>query len=744
MNPPPARGGAATPTVSAGTSAGRLAGASAGPLAAAWGTSASPAGLTDLLARGLTRLRVRPRGDAAWLGVSDAALTGLAAQARKERGTAWPQPLVSHYARYFRDGNRTAYEELVAARQQRLTRAVVMALVAGRGPGNTGTEVDSETYAGNDAGSPAWLDEVIDGVYLLCEQSSWSWAAHDDVFSRSGEVMPDKSRPYLDLGAGEVAAQLAWTDRVLGEALDARAPGLRRRIRQETIERAITPFLERLDWHWLGLDGDVHNWNPWIHTNLIAAALFLVDDPQLQGRTVARCIEGLDRFLASIPADGAIDEGFAYWWNGAGRALEGLALLEEATGGELGAGLPVVRQLVAFPHRMHVGSTWFLNVADGPARAASGLPWDMLHRWAVRLDDRVAAQHAAAFVSGQPEATAGLGRVLHALLGGAERGVEPSGVDRSDTEQGDMERSDTEQAGGQFPPLVPFTYLPSVQIMLAREAAGSAQGLLLAAKGGHNGEHHNHRDVGSVVVAVDGVPLLVDAGQPTYTAKTFSPDRYDIRAMQSAWHSVPAPFGLEQGAGKEFAADVLLAPTPEDPTLQLALGAAYGLRPEQWIRTSTLDRETRQVVVADRWDVQVLSESTVSPETAVSPQTAGPDVDITYLAAGTVHLGKDGSATILPHGIPTADTQFSGQGQGQGQGHGRGAVLRWEPAAAVVLVDEWPLDDPLLSEVWGARLTRLRFRLPGEPMPEKRLPGEPIPKELRAAGAFTLTVKATS
>lgn len=701
MNAPPAQGGAATPTVGAATPT-----VSAGPLAGAWGTSASPSGLTDLLARGLPRLRVRPRGDAAWLGVSDAALTGLAAQARKERGTAWPQPLVSHYARYFRDGNRTAYEGLVAARQQRLTRAVVMALVAGRGPGNSDAEVDSETNAGSDAEPHAWLDEVIDGVYLLCEQSSWSWAAHDDVFSRSGEVVPDMSRPYLDLGAGEVAAQLAWTDHVLGEALDARAPGLRSRIRQETNERAITPFLERLDWHWLGLDGDVHNWNPWIHTNLIAAALFLVDDPQLQARTVARCIEGLDRFLASIPADGAIDEGFAYWWNGAGRALEGLALLEEATGGELDAGLPVVRQLVAFPHRMHVGSTWFLNVADGPARAASGLPWDMLHRWAVRLDDRDAAQHAAAFVSGQPEATAGLGRVLHALLGGAEQG-------------------DADEGGGQSPPLVPFTYLPSVQIMLAREAAGTAQGLLLAAKGGHNGEHHNHRDVGSVVVAVDGVPLLVDAGQPTYTAKTFSPDRYEIRAMQSAWHSVPAPFGLEQGTGKDFAADVLHAPTPQEPTLRLALGAAYGLRPEQWVRTSSLDREGRQVVVADRWDVQVLPENPVLPDSTVSPERAGPDVDITYLAAGTVRLGEEGSATILPNGIPTAAIPFGA--------YGRGAVLRWEPAAAVVLVDEWPLDDPLLSDVWGARLTRLRFHLPEKRLPEKH----------RAAGAFTLTVEAT-
>ena len=699
MNAPPA-GGTSAPVPSAPAQA-------AGPLARAWGTGASSSGLEERLASGLSGLRVRPVGDAAWLGVSEAASAGLAAQARTDRGSSWPQPLVSHYARYFRDGNRTAYEGLVGERQQRLSRAVVMAVLSGRDGGMAAGRQAGSVTAG--AESPGWLDEVIDGVYLLCEQSSWSWAAHDDVFSRNGEVVPDRSRPYLDLGAGEVAAQLAWTDYVLGDSLDTRAPGLRRRIRQETAERVIGPFLERLDWHWLGLDGDVHNWNPWIHTNLIAAALFLVDSPQLKAATVARCIEGLDRFLASIPADGAIDEGFAYWWNGAGRALEGLALLEEATGGALDADLPVVRQLVSFPHRMHLGGSWFLNVADGPARAAGGLPWDMLYRWAVRLDDRDAARHAAAFVPERPDATAGLGRVLHALLGGQEQG----GADKS---------------GGNAP-LVPFTYLASVQIMVARETAGTAKGLLLAAKGGHNGEHHNHRDVGSVVVAVDGVPLLVDAGQPTYTAKTFGPDRYDIRAMQSAWHSVPAPFGLEQGTGRDFAAEVLQAPTADDPTLRLALGAAYGLRTEQWIRTSSLDRKAGQVVVTDRWDL---------PD---SPDKATPDVDITYLAAGTVRLGSDGSATVLPTGIPSADVPFADV---PSDGRGRGAVLRWEPAAAVVLVDEWPLDDPLLSEVWGARLTRLRFRLPQQLLPQEPVPEKPVPGKYSAPGAFTLTVEATS
>ncbi len=69
-------------------------------------------------------------------------------------------------------------------------------------------------------------------------------------------------------------------------------------------------------------------------------------------------------------------------------------------------------------------------------------------------------------------------------------------------------------------------WFPSTQVLLARPAAGSAAGLTLAVKGGHNGEHHNHNDVGSVVVALGGVPVLVDAGRPTYTAQTFGPDRY--------------------------------------------------------------------------------------------------------------------------------------------------------------------------------------------------------------------------
>lgn len=674
-----------------------------GPLAAAWRGETGEDALLRTLAGGRERLTIHQAAMRdGWSAVGAAQVAALASEAEAERGMPWPQPLLSHYARYFRDGNRTAYEGLVAARQQRLSRAVVMACLS--------QAQEHVRKPGGEPGSSAlrqeWLDEVIDGAYLLCEQSSWCWAAHEDAYSRRGDVVPDRSAPYLDLGAGEVAAQLAWLDLVLGEQLDQRAPGLRRRIREEVLDRVVRPFLDRGDWHWLGLDGDVHNWNPWIHSNVIAAAVVLVDDPGLQAQTVALAIEGLDRFFASIPADGAIDEGFAYWWNGAGRALEALALLEEATAGTLHADIPVVRELLAFPHRMHLGHRWYLNVADGPARAWTGLPWDLVRRWGERLGDRDAAQHAVAFQAASPRVENGLGRTLRALLdrpggGKAEQRHRPHGQD----------------AAPLTPPLTGFSYLASVQIMVARQNPGRTDGLALAAKGGHNGEHHNHRDVGSVVVAVDGVPLLADAGQPTYTAQTFGPDRYGIRAMQSAWHSVPAPFGLEQGTGREFAAAVEHVPTPEDPRLVLGLGEAYGLGPaSSWIRSASLERTAEpeagqrggkaRVLIEDRWNLG-------APVGAAS-QAGTPDVDIHYLLAGTVDVNSEGTATVRPEGIP--DTAG-----------GRGALLRWNPADAVVHADEWPLDDPLLGDVWGRKLTRLRFRMP---------------QTVRAAGAFTLTVEA--
>jgi len=613
----------------------------AGPLAAAW-PQLGPGRTAALLAPPDACLPVPPAGDRRVWGRPDGpTIRDLSRRAGADLGAPWPVPLVSGYARYFRDGDRDGYEQVVFARQHRLSRAVVLAA----------TTLD-----------PAWLDEVADGVTLLCEQSSWCWPAHDDTRRRHGAIVPTVTDPFLDLGAGEVAGQLAWLDHLLGDQLDAYVPGLRARIRYEVDRRVLTPFAKRRDWHWLGLDGDVHNWNPWIHGNVLVAALRLADgadDARRRAGLVDLVVEGLDRYVASLPADGAIDEGYSYWWNGACRLLEALDLLDHATGGTLGGvDAAALRETVAFPHRVHLGGAWYLNHADGPARPSPYQPWDALHRAARRFGDREAQAHAAAHR--RPDGPAGheaqgLGRLLRALTDPLWLAAAPAAS-----------------------PLPRDVWFASTQVLLARRAGGTADGLTLAVKGGHNGEHHNHDDVGSVVVALGGVPVLVDAGRPTYTAQTFGPDRYGIWTMQSSWHNAPEIRGSAQGHGKGFAArDVSAVRDDAGSRLNLDLAAAYPRDDvRHWRRTAALDRATGRVTVRDSW--------------SLADAESEPPSRIHLVVAGVVRLGE-GYADVAAL-------------------EGAGSVrLRWQPAAAPCTATVRELDDPMLREVWGQRLTRLEL-----------------------------------
>jgi hypothetical protein len=610
-----------------------------GPLRALWGWGLTPEALEPCLAHAAPRLGVPDAADRAfWAAADPATIAAIAAVAEAERGEPWPQPLLSQFAAFFRDGDRTRYEAQVRARAERLTRAVIMAAATG---------------------ATEWVDEAADGVLLACEQSGWSWAAHDDVFQVHGEVVPREASPYLDLGAGELAAQLAWADHVLGAAFELRVPGLRARVRHEVRRRVFAPFLARRDWHWLGLDGHVHNWNPWIHGNVITAAVLLAGDAAEQAQLVARALDGIDRYAASLPPDGAPDEGFAYWWNGACRAIEALELVRRATGGALdAAAVPALAATVSFPHRLHLGGDWYLNVADGPARARGGEPWHMPFAWARRVSDADAARHALAQRRpGGPvaEVSGGLGRLLHAL-------ADPDWVAAGG---GD------DAGAGAGAPLIERSWLPSIEVLVVRERAGEP-GLTLAVKGGHNGENHNHLDLGSVVVAHGGVPLIVDAGKTTYTAQTFGPRRYELRAMRSEWHSVPAPRGLEQGIGAAFRAEVLAV---EGSGVALDLTGAYPLSPgESWRREARLDRASARIAIADEWRLD-----------------AGP-ARVHYLLRAAPESVGDGALRV------SAD--------------GASVLLEWDRPEASVVLDDWELDDGELRAIWGARLTRLTLTLP--------------------------------
>lgn len=221
--------------------------------------------------------------------------------------------------------------------------------------------------------------------------------------------------------------------------------------------------------------------------------------------------------------------------------------------------------------------------------------------------------------------------------------------------------------------------MPDLQVMAARVRDGSRDGLYLAAQAGHNGKSHNHNDVGNFVVYSNGRPALIDVGVETYTAKTFSKDRYQIWTMQSAYHNLPTVNGVMQAPGRQYAAREV-AYKADDSHAMLSLDLAGAYPPEaglaSWERTLRLDRAKNEIEVRDAWQLK----------------QAGGRVALSLMTA--CEAAQSGAGELRLTGGPL----------------GSGAVRLVHDATLAVSIEEIPADDPRLRSVWGGPLRRILLK----------------------------------
>jgi len=442
-----------------------------------------------------------------------------------------PYPLLTatQFLGFVRSGSRTVFETPYFYRRRKLIAAMLHCCL-------TGT-----THA---------LDEVIDGIWCILEESSWVISAHNVNPIPGGpkpqeKPLPDPEDPYIDLFAAQTAMILAHTGAMLADVLDEVAPVIRRRLRQEIHRRILTPFMEWDEHWWMGTRrSDLCNWTPWIVSNILYTAQIEMQDTKAFAALADRGLRILDRWVDILPQDGGCDEGTAYFNMAGGALLDCLELLERATEGRFTFWQnEKIRNILSFPLATRLENGWFVNFADCDARPL--LCGERLQLAGEKLNSpqliRLGQEHRST-PSAQISDVPHLSRLLNRLFHPAPAPGETCRCERD-------------------------VWLPDLQLRVCEQ-----QGFILCAKGGHNGEEHNHNDVGSFILHVDGMPQAVDAGNMLYTAKTFSGERYTLFNTRSRNHNLPLIGGLEQLPGKCFAArDVQRLPCG----LSLELADAY-------------------------------------------------------------------------------------------------------------------------------------------------------------------------
>ncbi len=551
----------------------------------------------------------------------------------------WEVLPATTYLDYMRNGDRRSYQLPWSDRRNRLIALVLAECTEGKG---------------------RFIDQITNGLWVLFEETSWVYPAH--IFmQRAGSDLPDTTEHVVDLGVGETAALVAWIDYLLGPQLDDVSKMTRKRLSHEVQERILKPCLDRADFWWMAWDTQGHpinNWNPWIVANWLSSALLIEKDPELRARHVEKAQRVLDLFLNSYPADGGCDEGPSYWGRAGASTFEALDWMHGASDGKISIfDDPLITGMGRYILTAHIAEKWYMNFADATAQTA--VEGALVYRYGQAINDEELAAYGVWLwernQTQEPPSNRSIGRIIPELFLAAELSHQTAAN-----------------------PLPRDGWLPDLQLMTARDKGGSTDGLYVTAKGGHNDESHNHNDVGSFIAYLDGQPLIIDVGPEYYTAKTFSPQRYEIWTMRSAWHNVPLVNGVEQAPGRTFAAkDVRYHSTDAHASLGLQLSDVYTSETgiESWYREIKLVRGDALIISDD----YKLSEATSSQELHF---VTNREIDIAE--PGVVRLGR----------FPSSET-------------GRGAELTYDSNAMEARITSFDITDTRLISIWGEQVYRV-------------------------------------
>ena len=484
-------------------------------------------------------------------------------------------------------------------------------------------------------GKGEYIDKIIDILWAICEETTWIPPAHINHMHNHmytgimKNALPDVTEHnFIDIYSAICGGVLGWTYYCLKDRLDEESPLLAKRIEVELYKKIIIPFMTHDDLTWFGFYGHkINNWNTWILSSIIPACLTVIKDEEYRIEFMARALEKFDIYVNYCAPDGASDEGPGYWTVGGAECLDLFEIIEDATDGKIQLlSTPFARNLGEYIAHANMTGDLYANFADSEMKQSPGY---FTYYYAGKTGSEYLKEFALSRsnVSNRPTINiVSMYRSLKLLF----------------------EYDDIHQEK-------PTTFvhkdvwLPDSQHLYVRS---NDERVSLAAKGGYNNESHNHNDLGSFIYCLDGAPAIYDLGGLEYTAKAFSPFRYDFWIVQSTAHNCARIGKFQEHNGDMYKAlEVEHKLDDKRVLLKLELKKAYeeeaGIR--SYVRTFDFDKETGKLVITDDISLENAADADVHFLTRNDVEVHEGSVDIIMADGHRVKIACEGEISLERH-----------------------------------------------------------------------------------------------
>ncbi len=586
-----------------------------------------------------------------WEDIDGEAANALVRRGEGFLGYEYPYLKASDFMEFSRTGNRTRYENRLFAKRRALSALVLAECAEHKG---------------------RFLTDAINGIYAICNEAAWQAPAHNAYIRDARQLpLPDVTRPVIELFSCETAAVLATAYYLLREELDAVSPFIGTMIHAELEKRVIAPYLTEHFW-WMGRgDEPMCNWTVWCTQNVLLSVFLIPWEASVREKVFYKAAESIDFFLKDYGEDGCCEEGAQYYRHAGLCLFQSLDILCRITDGHF-ARLwqeEKIKNIASYIFNVHVDGKYYMNFADCSPVAGRAGAREFLFGKACGISDLM--KFAAIDYRENENLLSPEENNLYYRL-------------QEVFARKEMLRYDIAPAPGHR-----SVYYPSVGLFVARN-----ERYVLGAKGGDNGDSHNHNDTGSITVYKDGLPLLIDVGVESYTAKTFSPQRYEIWTMQSDYHNLPTLNGQMQQNGKEFCAAVSdWGFAQKGGSIRMDIAGAYPAQAgiASYVRSVTLD-ETG-IRLTDCWRFR---------------EGCGREVVLNFM---TYEEPRQEQGGIRIGGLGSIRWECCAEPACEGAPGGCGMGAAGMPGAQIE-IEELPIADERLALCWKHGIYRIRLTPP--------------------------------